>query len=162
MGLTKEARPGKSEESVPVFFGIDLACQLSDRLLRETSQGQEPHFQIKSEGNIMKGFLITVALIAAIAVGGYAMGWLSFADTDSKSSVEVNKDKVEADTEKAKEVTKEAANKVVEETKEAVESLEGESEEAAKQGKESLKEGAEDLEDTSEKLQENLEENPNK
>jgi F0F1-type ATP synthase membrane subunit b/b' len=125
----------------------------------------------KSEEEPMKGFLLTLALIAVVLGGGWAMGWITFSNTENSSAIQVDKPKMESDAEKAKAATKQATDKVVEGTKQAAESIkEGtkkavdavkdDSQEAKENAKESLKEGAENVEDKAEDVQEDLNEKP--
>ena len=68
----------------------------------------------------MKGFLIAVLLIVLVLGGGWALGWFSFSNSPSDSSIHINKPKVQRDTQKAGEAAQETAKDAVDATKRAV------------------------------------------
>ncbi len=68
----------------------------------------------------MKGFLIAVLLIAVLLGGAWALGWLSFSDSPSDTSIHIDKPKVKQDAKQAEKAAKETAEEAVEAAKKAV------------------------------------------
>ena len=93
----------------------------------------------------MKGFVIALIVIACLVFGAWAIGWLTFTNSDSSSDIEVHKEKVESDTEHAKTAAKKAAKKFAEGTKETFEDLKKGSHKAIDKAEDSAKEGAENV-----------------
>lgn len=98
----------------------------------------------------MKTFIISALAVAAL----FAVGWLTFADSEERASISIDKQEVKQDTDQAVESTKEAFDTAQEETEKAIDTAKTKTKELVDEAGEALNEAKEETKETVNELTE--------